>query len=1355
MFNYLAFLWGGLTSASTKAFADGEALANECVDKWEKIDNPEQFPPSLLILLASPAYLEQPKAAQLVAGVQQAFTRKFKKETPLVGSSVAAVFFDQKIHERGALLVCLASRLVEAKVGVGPNACENPDSALVALVNDLELESAKSEDANPFGDRMLLAFFPRGDKGLSTEELHKRLSEAVLHRIAIVGGVSSANDPDRTIPGLQFAGHDVYRGALAAARITCGCPLGTSLGMGLSATGRFVHIKRISEDKKRIEEFDESLPEQALKEEEGLALFGQRTRDHDLIMAHRRPGAGNQPIQLLRQIEENWPLEIFKPAPEKMRSATVQAVQLSLQRFAMENPVACLALACASHYRYRDEIGLDIEAGLKEIERTVKNHACVGGFVDGEAGTDKSGRSIFTNWSVGAIAFGDEMRARTPSQRGFAALAQHSPALNKAASTEEAIKESVQLVYDAGFPGAMISLVLRDRDRNLIVARDAIGSRFKKVLEMTRRRLEGDDILAIVAREKEPEFISDSRTAPTTDKPSIQKSRIISQFVMPLRGIGGEVLATLEVDLGDASYKYRLHKTEEQVLQSLGAAIGECLRRVYNWEEARIAAALDKALVDGLSAASVEEGLQRFIEAVVRTYGADMGHVRLANREKHCLTMAAGCGPYYDVARQVRADIDFVDRSPTSLAFLGGSVMVVNDAGSDTASAALCARFDRDAPVRKALEEGASYASVPFSNERGEPVGTINIASRQPWFFTWPHVHSLDAVAQRAGILVEHLRRKQREEEGRKRLTFLLEVGPQLAKTPDFRDSRTVLKEATARFCRAANAEVASLYLWDNELNKYVLRAQEGWVDPAWVDAARYGKGEGWTGSMAMIDRPRYVSNLGALKGEALGVTTARYMVQMFGSALPEELTLEAIALPLEIADERLGVLTLYRRVLRSRPWRTSGFVTTDPNVLQEAADHMAGLVSALKSFQATLWEQQERERREEVYAVLIQPDHGGVLEDRLCRQVVASFRASRAVLYLPKEENKGSELTEAAAYSVEPEDGIAGWSHPDDLVSKALSSGQVEVGRKSVTDEQRRDPRLAALEGLVNRACIPIRSEKRPYGVLDLHWRLPRGPADPFLTRHDSNHLQILGDTVGSAYHRHKLIKERQEGRARAQKSQGAAQAMAAMLFQTGHRLMNLVQDLRAVPALLRHATSEPDKLERIAQMEGLIKEGTAQIDRPMEIASRMTRDVRISTRLGELLEEVVNDCRNPHPDRIHVSVSVPKGISIEVDPDQIREAFRNLVENAYRFMPKGGVLAISATINECDRRAVIVFKDTGVGMTQDEKQAALNGFFFKEGHRGVGVLISRLLVESHGGNLVIESKKGQGSSIVITLPL
>ena len=122
MFNYLAFLYGGLPEASEDAFADGEYLAQRCLTKHAEIDNPEQFPPGLLILLTSPAYGDVAEAQSLLDGVHRTFARDGHHDVPLIGCSVAAVFYEGQLYERGALLVCLASRMLEAKVAVRPNA---------------------------------------------------------------------------------------------------------------------------------------------------------------------------------------------------------------------------------------------------------------------------------------------------------------------------------------------------------------------------------------------------------------------------------------------------------------------------------------------------------------------------------------------------------------------------------------------------------------------------------------------------------------------------------------------------------------------------------------------------------------------------------------------------------------------------------------------------------------------------------------------------------------------------------------------------------------------------------------------------------------------------------------------------------------------------------------------------------------------------------------------------------------------------------------------------------------------------------------------------------------------------------
>src|SRR5258708_37303320 len=102
MFDYLAFLHAGISKSSGNAQKDGIKLATQCLKKLNAIDNKERFPPKLLILLASPAYLRKEKAEQLLKGVNKTFSQSYG-DIKLIGSSVGGVFFDGRVHPNGAL----------------------------------------------------------------------------------------------------------------------------------------------------------------------------------------------------------------------------------------------------------------------------------------------------------------------------------------------------------------------------------------------------------------------------------------------------------------------------------------------------------------------------------------------------------------------------------------------------------------------------------------------------------------------------------------------------------------------------------------------------------------------------------------------------------------------------------------------------------------------------------------------------------------------------------------------------------------------------------------------------------------------------------------------------------------------------------------------------------------------------------------------------------------------------------------------------------------------------------------------------------------------------------------------------
>ncbi len=103
--------------------------------------------------------------------------------------------------------------------------------------------------------------------------------------------------------------------------------------------------------------------------------------------------------------------------------------------------------------------------------------------------------------------------------------------------------------------------------------------------------------------------------------------------------------------------------------------------------------------------------------------------------------------------------------------------------------------------------------------------------------------------------------------------------------------------------------------------------------------------------------------------------------------------------------------------------------------------------------------------------------------------------------------------------------------------------------------------------------------------------------------------------------------------------------------------------------------------------------------------------------------------------------------------DPGQLQQVFWNLSQNAVRAMPVGGVLTISAA--QAESGVEVKFRDTGVGMTPEEKQQLFQPFHSGfGGGTGLGLSIVFQIMEDHGGSISIESEKGRGTEVTLAFP-
>ncbi|MGH9841549.1 MAG: GAF domain-containing protein [Blastocatellia bacterium] len=1349
MFNYLAFLYGGLSIPGDSAAADGAELARQCLAQLQRIDNPEQFPPRLLVLLASPAYLNRPAPEGLLAGIHQAFAEAGHREIRLIGSSVSAVFFDRQVHEQGALLVCLASRVITVRIAVEPNARQDAHGATSRLLDTLELNSKeRAIDPNPLVNRLLLTFLPgMGEPGTSfynpAPDLHRQLRDKVSARVPIVGG-ASAND-NRSKPCLQFANTEIFTDAIVAARITTAFPFCSSIGKGLEETRRFLRVKHLADDRRTVTAFAEGRPSQALGLQEAgdVAILGQLSLNRDPIVTNARLAADGKSVILLRECKEDALFEILKPNAQRTHDEATKLISQSLERLRIENIVGCFAIHCAGRRKKEPDVW-QMTADIPELRG--KDVPYVGGFFDGEFGQDSHERSVFGNWCFVVLCFGDELRERAPLYRGFHAIARYTPKLTPETNLDQTIEKSLQLIYETGFPGAMLSLVLdNETDGPWIVGRKAKGSRLEKIVEMTQRPFTGRDILVTVAKEKSPRFIGDSRGNPLCDPAVVEKSGIVSQYVIPLCNLHEEPVAILQIDLGDASYKSDLHASEKRVLDSLGGIIGGTILRLLSREEIHIARDLDKTLQNSLTAVSTEEALGRYIESAIKIFGADSGYIRLVGRGKETLTMAAGDGIYYNALRQARRTISVAGKSPTALAYRRNHKVVINNAMKDQWHLDLCLEHQHDEAAHAALTQVGSYANVAIKDGNGTPVGTISLLSRRPWAFTRPLVRSLDFLSQRVGFLIEHMQRKRH-------LEFLFDVGPQFVRTANFKDPDATLRDAVTRFRQAANADLASLFLWDAESQRFVLHAEEGWNDHRWVHVARYQDGERFTGRVAKSDQPQYVPDLFAYK-QAAGIATARhYAIPMFGQDLSPDFTVEAIGLPLKVKAETIGVLTLYRRI---EPGQASGFTTVDDAVLREAANNMAAMVSAQQYYTYVLWEKAERQRQDEFCEFIQQNEHGLTLEQKACLQFLRIYRGLRVDYYSASSRAGAPQLSWVTGYHRLPQENPLPPSHPDEMLQSAATEKKTHEKRRKLAEYDWDNLEEAQTEGRIERVCLPLLDEDQLIGMLDVRFGIKRN-AVTFQRPHNREQLELLCKRIVAIHkQQHAAAQERRAGQ-QAERSQMAVQAMGAMVFQTAHRLMNLVQELYDMPDLIAAAETEEQRRRRIEQLAMLIHSAGDKIQRPMEVARRVKSVSPRLFPLRALLDEVVAELNlGQLSRRIAVNSEISADLSVWSDRELIREAFHNIMNNAVKAMPGGGMLHINAHAHSERNIARIVFEDNGKGMSQGEIEAAKLGFVSTQSHTGLGVLVSILLSRATGGDLEIESEVGAGTKVTITLPL
>jgi hypothetical protein len=107
-----------------------------------------------------------------------------------------------------------------------------------------------------------------------------------------------------------------------------------------------------------------------------------------------------------------------------------------------------------------------------------------------------------------------------------------------------------------------------------------------------------------------------------------------------------------------------------------------------------------------------------------------------------------------------------------------------------------------------------------------------------------------------------------------------------------------------------------------------------------------------------------------------------------------------------------------------------------------------------------------------------------------------------------------------------------------------------------------------------------------------------------------------------------------------------------------------------------------------------------------------------------------------------------------IHADPDMLRRALVNLVGNAVDAMPNGGTLSVSAG-HRPDGRYSVVVEDTGIGIPAEDRERIFEPYFTsKVSGLGLGLVLTKKIVDAHGGEIFVDSTPRKGTRMEISLP-
>jgi signal transduction histidine kinase len=243
-------------------------------------------------------------------------------------------------------------------------------------------------------------------------------------------------------------------------------------------------------------------------------------------------------------------------------------------------------------------------------------------------------------------------------------------------------------------------------------------------------------------------------------------------------------------------------------------------------------------------------------------------------------------------------------------------------------------------------------------------------------------------------------------------------------------------------------------------------------------------------------------------------------------------------------------------------------------------------------------------------------------------------------------------------------------------------------------------------------------------------------------------------GDVLGKLYFLHDITKEEESNRIKSD-----------FLTNATHELRTPLATIHGYSELLSSgmiaADMQPEVIGMIHQQSTWLIAMINELLDLSRIEARAGADFAIeSYPLGNLIQQTIDEFQIPKGRAAIIYAPIEAPINVKVDKVKFKQALINIIDNAYRYSPNGGDVSINVRHDVGQNKVEIEVRDSGLGLTEDKIAHVFERFFRvdKTGNVpgvGLGLSLSKEIINLLDGDIYIASVPNQGSSVFISLNL